>query len=74
MTEEVRIIRRGDAEIVFASKDDLRKFWDEISNGKVIMLVYNDGSVERSELLNPNNAPQINDGKVKLSSEQKLNR
>lgn len=69
--EEVKIISKTDKEIVFASKADLRKFWDEVTNGKVVLLTVNDGGVEKSELLNPINAPDINDGRITLKSEQK---
>jgi hypothetical protein len=72
--EEVKIISKTDKEIVFASKADLRKFWDEITNGKVVLLTVNDGNVEKSELLNPINAPDINDGRIILKSEQKMGR
>lgn len=69
--EEVKIISKSEKEIVFASKADLRKFWDEVTNGKVVLLTVNDGKTERSELLNPINSPDINDGRIMLKSEEK---
>jgi hypothetical protein len=68
--ERVKIKSKSDDEIVFASVNDLQKFWDEVSNGKTILLEWEKDGYLHGELLNPNNAPQINDGKVKLKSIQ----
>jgi len=72
MIEEVCIVSETDSEIIFASKSDLRKFWDEVSNGKVILLTMRKGGVETSRMLNPINSPDINDGRVILRSEEKV--
>jgi hypothetical protein len=70
MTNEVRVIEKTSDKIVFASKKDLLDFYDDISNGKIILLTWRDGDCEVSELLTPNNSPQVNDGSVKLMSKR----
>lgn len=68
--ERVKIISKKDDEILFASVSDLQKFWEEVSNGKTVLLEWEEEGFLHGELLNPNNAPQINDGKIRLKSKQ----
>jgi hypothetical protein len=67
---EVKVIEKKPDVIVFATKGDLHKFYEDIQNGKTVLLTWTDGDCEVSELLTPNNSPQINDGSVKLMSKE----
>jgi hypothetical protein len=71
-TSEVKVIEKKSDVIVFASKSDLHKFYEDIQNGKTVLLTWIDGDCEVSELLTPNNSPQINDGSVKLMSKETI--
>lgn len=72
--ERINIISRSEKEIVFSSVEDLSKFWEEVSNGKTVILIRTGEGETEGILLNPNNAPQINDGQIILRSFQKTKR
>lgn len=72
--ERINIISKSEKEIVFNSVEDLSKFWEEVSNGKTVILVRSSEGETEGILLNPNNAPQINDGQIVLRSLQKTKR
>lgn len=68
----VKVTKMSDSEIVFNSIKDLEIFFEEVTNGKYVILAFNDGSVIKSELKIPNISPLISDGKITLRSEEKI--
>lgn len=72
--ETVNVKTKTETEIVFASVRDMITFCDELENGKRVVVIYETEhpAMTRSELVLPSDFPLINDGKVKLRSEEPL--
>lgn len=70
--EMIDVVSVKDDEIVFASTDSIERFYDEITNGKTVILRFKDGLTIKSELVVPNIAPLVNDGRVKIKSIQQV--
>jgi hypothetical protein len=66
----IEVVSVKSDEIVFSSAESIERFYDEITNGKNVILKFKDGKMMRSELVVPNIAPLVNDGKIKIKSEQ----
>jgi 6-phosphogluconate dehydrogenase len=69
--ETIKVLKKSDKEIVFASRQDLIKFYDDINGGKNVILMIDDGNEIQTEMINPNLAPFVNDGQVILKSVEK---
>jgi hypothetical protein len=70
MMQEVKVLEKDETQIVFASREDLRKFYNDIIDGKTVLLTWETNGEIVSELLSPNNSPKVNDGSVKLMSRE----
>ena len=67
--EIISVREKTDTKIVFASTDDLTKFFDLITNGQGVIFEYVDSKDPQcSEYINPQILTQINDGKIKITS------
>ena len=68
--EIVKVKKRSNTEIVFASISDMVKFYTEITDGKDVVFDYTDGSKRHGELVNPIIKSDISDNKIKIRSEE----
>jgi hypothetical protein len=70
--EIINVREMNDTKIVFASTDDMAKFFDLITNGQGVIFEYVDArDVRCSEYVNPSIITPINDGKIKITSKEK---
>ena len=69
--EVIRVRKKTDNEIIFASMEDMEKFFDQVLNGQGIIFDYVDEKDSRNgEYITPAIITQINDGKIKITSKE----
>ena len=68
--EIVKVKKRSNNEIVFASIADMSKFYTEITDGKEVIFDYVEGSKRLGELVNPIIKSDISDNKIRIRSEE----
>lgn len=68
----INVRTRSNTEIVFASIQDMITFCDELENGKRVVIAFTteNPDTKRGEIVLPSEFPLINDGKIKLRSEE----
>lgn len=70
--EVVNVREFTSEKIVFASVDDMKKFFDLVNNGQGVIFDYVDNSVAKTgEYVLPSIITLINDGKIKITSMEK---
>jgi hypothetical protein len=73
MDEEViELKRKSESEYVFNSRKDLKRFFDDLENGKWITVTYVNGDIRMSELVSPIESSRIHDGAVRLLAEEQV--
>jgi hypothetical protein len=70
--EIIKVREKTDSKIVFASTEDLTKFFDQILNGQGVIFEYVDkNDYQCAEYINPQIVTLINDGKISITSRGK---
>ena len=71
--EVIRVKEKSDDKIVFASLEDMKRFFDQINNGQGVFFDYvNKEDYRCGEYINPSIVTPINDGKIKIISKEKV--
>ena len=69
--EIIRVRERTDTNIIFASMEDMKSFFDQMMNGQGVIFEYVDSKDERcGEYINPVILTRINDNKINLTSKE----
>jgi hypothetical protein len=70
--ETIRVREKSDDKIIFASMEDMKVFFDLVTNGQGVIFDYVDEKDIRSgEYINPSIITLINDAKIKITSMEK---
>jgi len=70
--EIIKVRKKTEADIVFASMEDMKSFFDQINNGQGVIFDYVDEKDSRNgEYISPSILTLISDGKVKITSKEK---
>lgn len=71
--EVIRVREKADDKIIFASLEDMKSFFDQINNGQGVFFDYvNEKDNRCGEYINPAIVTPINDGKIKITSKEKI--
>jgi hypothetical protein len=71
--EVIRVREKTEEKIVFASLEDMKSFFDQINNGQGVFFDYvNEKDNRCGEFINPAIVTPINDGKIKITSREKI--
>ena len=71
--EIINVRKKTDTDIVFASMEDMKSFFDQINNGQGVIFDYVDceNEFQNGEYVNPSILTLISDGKIKITSKEK---
>lgn len=68
--ERYTIVRKTEKEIVFSSAEDMQRFFEEVTNGKYVVLEFPVANTRHGELISPDIMADISTKKVVIKSEQ----
>lgn len=67
--EIIKVRKKTDTDIVFASVEDMKMFFDQINNGQGVVFDYVCEKTTRvGEYINPSVVTLISDGKIRITS------
>jgi hypothetical protein len=70
--EIIEVKKKTDTDIIFASMEDMKSFFDQINNGQGVIFDYVDeGDSRNGEYVSPSILTQISDNKIKITSKEK---
>mgnify|MGYP001260761458 CR=1 FL=1 len=70
MMETFSVLSKTDKEIVFKSIEDLKGFFEAVSNGSWVMIEFKDGKKTKGEVISPDISAVIRDKKMIIRSEE----